>query len=158
VPTQPFAAIALAISICAIARADGQTAARQQEIKAVELRWLDHEDDPEVVKFILADDFVHVLPAEFIGKHDHLEYLRKHPDQLRGARCFEELRVRIYAEVGVATGIVYAVRSDGTPKRTNFTDVFVRRNGAWLAVNAQESPVDPQVHSNSVAAPGNCLK
>jgi Domain of unknown function (DUF4440) len=158
VPIQSFAAIALAIFTCAIVRADGQTAAREQEIKAVEQRWLDHEDRPEVVEFILADDFVHVLPVGFIGKRDHLEYLRKHPDHLRGIRCFEELRVRLYAEVAVATGIVYAVRSDGTPKRTNFTDVFVRRNGAWLAVNAQESPVDPQIHSNSAAAPGNCLK
>ena len=154
--TQSFAAFALAVFICAPVRADQQPQAKQREVKAVEQRWLDHEDRADVVASILADDFVHVLPAGFVGKNEHLQYLRKHSDALRGTRCFEELKVRIYGETAVATGIVYSVRTDGTSRRTGFTDVFVRRSGAWLAVNAQESPLDPQIPA--ATAPESCRK
>jgi len=59
-----------------------------------------------VVQSILADDFVHVLPIGFIGKDDHLGYLRQHTNAFPGTKRFEELRVRIYGDVAVATGIV----------------------------------------------------
>lgn len=132
------------ISTCIALGAEGQPQVMEQEVKAVEQRWLDNENRPEVLQSILADDFVHVLPSGFIGKSDQLGYLRKHPDAFRGTRRFEELRVRIYAEVAVATGIVSTVRSaNGKPARTAFTDVFVRRAGQWLAVNAQELPLEP---------------
>ena len=130
----------------------------EQEVRAVEQRWLAAEDDPEVVKSILADDFVHVLETGFIGKDDQLGYLRKHGDSLHGSRCFEELNVRIYGQVAIATGIVNAVRnSDGKQRGTAFTDVFVRRTGKWLAVNAQEISAVPGLN-NSKSGSGTCLK
>jgi hypothetical protein len=53
--------------------------------------------------------------------------------------------VRIYGEVAIATGIVSTVRDPGNKaNRTAFTDVFVRREGKWLAVNAQELPLQSQ--------------
>ena len=113
-----------------------------QEVRAVEQRWLENEDRPDVVQSILADDFVHVLPAGFISKEDHLAFLRKHPNAFPGSKHFEELRVRIYGEVAIATGIVSTIHDSGAKaKRTAFTDVFVRRDGKWLAVNAQELPL-----------------
>lgn len=111
----------------------------EQEVRAVEQRWLENEERPDVVQSILADDFVHVLPVGFIGRDDHLNYLRQHPNSFPGTKHFEELRVRIYGDVAVATGIVSTLLDPNSkPKRTAFTDVFVRRAGKWLAVNAQE--------------------
>jgi hypothetical protein len=122
--------------------AESQRQTAEQEVKAVEQRWLENEERPEFVESILADDFVHVLPAGMINKEEHLNYLRQHPHAFPGAKHFEELRVRIYGEVAIANGIVSTVRDSGrSPKRRVFTDVFVRREGKWLAVNAQETPL-----------------
>ena len=83
-----------------------------------------------------------MLPAGFITKNDQLAYLRKHPNAFPGTKHFEELRVRIYGDVAIATGIVNTIQDPGAKaKRNSFTDVFVRRNGKWLAVNAQELPL-----------------
>jgi ketosteroid isomerase-like protein len=148
--------IILAMGIPSWAEDNLQT--MEQEVRAVEQRWLAAEDDPEVVKSILADDFVHVLETGFISKEDQLEYLRKHTDSWHGSRCFEELSVRIYGQIAIATGIVNAVRSgDGKQRRTAFTDVFVRRTGKWLAVNAQEISALPGFN-NSRPGSGSCLK
>jgi hypothetical protein len=114
----------------------------EQEVKAVEQRWLENEDRPDVLESILANDFVHVLTVGFITKDDQLAYLRKHPNAFPGSKHFEQLRVRIYEDVAIATGIVSTIPDPGAKaKRTAFTDVFVRRDGKWLAVNAQELPL-----------------
>jgi len=136
--------LCIAISISSYASPQPQPPSQkmEEEVKAVELRWLENEDRPDVLESILADDFVHVLPAGFITKNDQLAYLRKHPNAFPGTKHFEELRVRIYGDVAIATGIVNTIQDPGAKaKRNSFTDVFVRRNGKWLAVNAQELPL-----------------
>ena len=45
--------------------------------------------------------------------------------------------------IHVATGIVRTDLGAGSPKRSAFTDLFVRRKGQWFAVNAQELPLSP---------------
>jgi hypothetical protein len=143
---RPFSTVCFAIIILARVSpvTDGQSETMEQEVRAVEQRWLENEARPDVVQSILADDFVHVLPVGFISKDDHLAYLRQHPNSFPGAKHFEELRVRIYGDVAVATGIVSTLRDQTSqPKRTAFTDVFVQRAGKWLAVNAQELPLEP---------------
>jgi hypothetical protein len=136
--------LCIAISISSYASPQPQPPSQEmeEEVKAVEQRWLENEDRPDVLESILADDFVHVLPAGFITKNDQLAYLRKHPNAFPGTKHFEELRVRIYGDVAIATGIVNTIQDPGAKaKRNSFTDVFVRRNGKWLAVNAQELPL-----------------
>ena len=140
-----IACVALSISPFASPQSESHTQSQkmEEEVKAVEQRWLQNEDRPDVVESILADDFVHVLAIGFITKEDQLAYLRKHPNAFPGTKHFEELRVRTYGDVAIATGIVNSVQAPGAkPKRTAFTDVFVRRNGKWLAVNAQELPLE----------------
>ena len=141
--------VAVSISSFASPRTQSQPQTQsqkmEQEVKAVEQLWLENEDRPDVVQSILADDFVHVLPVGFINKEDQLAFLRKHPNAFPGSKHFEELRVRIYGDVAIATGIVSTVHDPGAKaNRTAFTDVFVRREGKWLAVNAQELPLQSQ--------------
>lgn len=113
----------------------------QRQVRAVEERWLAHVADPQVVATLLADDFVHVLPGGFVDKREHLQYLRDHPDAFPGRKHFAALRIRIYGQTAVATGIVSSESAEGYSKLTAFTDVFVLRHGLWLAVSAQELPL-----------------
>jgi len=54
----------------------------------------------------------------------------------------DQMQVRVYGDVGIANGIVLTTDEQGRElERIIFTDVFVRRNGRWEAVNAQENAV-----------------
>lgn len=111
----------------------------QKAIADVEERWLQHIDDPAVLQSILADDFVHVLPSGLITKQQHIDYVKAHPRSAQETRQFENLTVRVYEDTGIADGIVSVSNATGTHKSV-FSDVFVKRNGQWQAVNAQETP------------------
>jgi len=121
-----------------------------RDVERVEQRWLAAENDPAVLETILADDFVHALPAGLITKQQQIDYLRAHPSsRIQEQRKFERLDVRVYGDTAIANGIVAAATADGgAARRTVFTDVFVKRNGAWQAVNAQENPMEQRGAEN----------
>jgi hypothetical protein len=131
--------VTLAACIILIAGAvpGGTAADRRQTLLDLERRWLAAEDDPDALETILADDFVHVLPFGLVSKKEQIAYLRAHPAPHREER-FEDLRARLYGDVGIVNGIVAATDAEGNVTKTVFTDVFVRRGGRWQAVNAQE--------------------
>ncbi len=110
-------------------------------LTALENRWLAAEDDPGALEPVLADDFIHVLPAGFVTKEEQLSFMREHPRGRSGSRHFEDLRVRVYGTAGVVNGVVVATSAEGKVGRTLFTDVFAYRGGRWQAVNAQELPL-----------------
>ena len=120
------------------AKTTGADYNNEQALLQLEKKWLAAEDDPGTLESILAEDFIHVLPAGFVSKKEQLDYMRSHPVPKREARHFEDLRVRIFGTVGVVNGIVVATGPDGKTRRTIFTDVFAYRGGKWQAVNAQE--------------------
>ncbi|HEY2782546.1 MAG TPA: nuclear transport factor 2 family protein [Steroidobacteraceae bacterium] len=112
-------------------------AAAQAQVLQLEEKWLASETDPEALESILADDFIHVLKSGFISKQDHIAYWRAHPVRDAAKKSFDDLRVRIFGNVGIATGIVVH-EAAGKIRKTAFTDVFAYREGKWQAVNAQE--------------------
>ena len=108
----------------------------RSEILRLEDEWL-HAHDAATLERILAPDFVHVLPSgDFITKEQHIAWFRQHGSN-SDAR-FRNERVRIYGNVAIVTGTVVA-----KARETVFTDVFVKRDGRWQAVNAQENVVTP---------------
>lgn len=115
----------------------------QKTIADLEMHWLQHLDDPAVLQTILADDFVHALPSGFINKQQHIDYVKAHPRSPQENRSFENLKIRVYGDTGIANGIV-VISGPGGTHRNVFTDVFVKRGGHWRAVNAQENPEQPQ--------------
>jgi hypothetical protein len=119
--------------------ARGAAEKSKQEVLDLENHWLQVEDDPAALESILAPDFLHVVPAGIITKDEQLSFMRKHPSHDPGSKHFENLHVRIYGNVAIVNGVVVATRTEGTQK-TLFTDVFVRRDGRWQTVNAQELP------------------
>jgi len=113
----------------------------KQALLDLENRWLASEDDPDVLQNILADDFIHALPMGFVTKDEQLGYMRKMKEPPpHGARHFGEIHIRVYGDAGIVNGILAEDLPNGGTRRTVFTDVFVRRDGRWKAVNAQELP------------------
>lgn len=118
------------------------------QIVRIEHRWLSAQisGNLAVLDRILAPDFVRPDAAggRFITKAQMMAYLKAHPmRRSQGpAPRFSRLRVTIYGNVAIARGILTAAGAHGTPPRkTLFTDVFVRRRGRWRAVSAQENRV-----------------
>jgi hypothetical protein len=90
-----------------------------------------------------------VAAGVFLTKTQHIEWAVGHPDAGNHRKTFEELRVRVYGDTGIATGIVLDVDPSGRRSRTIFTDVFVRRHGRWQAVNAQENQIPARAGGRS---------
>ncbi len=111
-------------------------------IARIEHRWL-ATSDTAVLRRILAPDFVHIVPGgETLTRAEHLAWVAAHPHVPSVRRRFVRLGVRLYGTTAIANGIVEADSSTGKElSRTAFTDVFVKRNGRWRAVNAQEDVV-----------------
>src|SRR5437763_14354265 len=115
----------------------------QAALIALENEWLANLHNPAVLEKILASDFVHPLPTgDFVTKAQHIQFSSTHlPPPTRKQR-FDQMQVRVYGDVGVVNGIVLTTDEQGREgERTIFTDVFVRRNGRWEAVNAQENAI-----------------
>ncbi len=113
-------------------------------LEAIERQWLASEHDSTALGRILADDFLHPVPAGvFLTKAQHIEWAVRHPAPTGRQQRLDQLRIRRYGDVGLVTGLVVTTEGDGREDRSVFTDVFVRRNGRWQAVNAQENAVQP---------------
>ena len=143
-PVLIFASAFLLLS-CAIApaRPSRSTDSDKEALQKLEDRWLASENDPEALKTILADDFIHALPIGFITKAEQIEYVARMKNAETGKKHFEDLHVRVYGNVGIVNGIVVN-ETEKNEQKTVFTDVFVKRNGEWQAVNAQEVPFRPK--------------
>lgn len=134
--------LACALATTAAAQRSADSTNDQRALLALEDHWLAFEDNPDSLAPILASDFIHALPFGFITRDDQLGFMRRlqnHPPPPPGVKHFEERRVRVYGDVGIVNGIVVEDTTGGQ-RRTVFTDVFVRRDGRWQAVNAQELP------------------
>lgn len=151
---KPWHCMCLALLGCTSAAAVDQNEAQpvlrtpetdRTSIEILEHDWLAHESDRASLERILADDFVHVVPqGVFLNREQHLEWALKYPLPANRRTRFEDLRVRVYGDTAVATGIVDNSDAAGADvRRTVFTDVFVYRTGTWRAVNAQENAVLP---------------
>ena len=110
------------------------------DIVQLENQWLQAEDNPKTLQSILADDFVHLAPDGLVTKDEQIRYLTTHRNGQEQGKHFEDMRVRMFANIAIANGIV-ASAENGKIEKTLFTDVFAYRSGKWQAVNAQETPL-----------------
>ena len=82
-------------------------------------------------------------PGEFLTKEQHIAWNAKHPLPPNHTARFERLQVRLYGNVGIASGIVASSDGGDHVARSLFTDVFAFRDGRWQAVHAQETSLTP---------------
>ena len=115
----------------------------QAALIALENEWLANLHNPAVLEKILASDFLHPLPTgDFVSKAQHIQFSATHLPTPNRKQRFDQMQVRVYGDVGIVNGIVLTTDEQShEAERTIFTDVFVRRNGRWKAVNAQENAV-----------------
>jgi len=106
--------------------------------------------DTTVLERILADDFVGIDPiGTFYDKAAMISHTREAPKYFVSNHA-NEIKVRFYGDTAVAQGSETWERRSGEPLRGRFvrTDTWVRRNGNWQIVAAEdliapEQPVKP---------------
>lgn len=92
--------------------------------------------DAAKFRSMLADDFTAVLASGLVV--DRAEFLRlaaERPD-VREFRL-RDVTIRGYGDAAVVGALATYRRADGTPVRTRYTSVFVRRGGRWAIVSVQ---------------------
>jgi hypothetical protein len=120
-----------------------QAAARTEhkpgELEQVEKEWL-YAKDRSTLERIIAADFVGIgVLGTLDSKADRVQRFRPGPSPPAASESLEDLRVRYYGDVGIVNGRVVGAYKDGkTAYEVRFTDVFNNRDGAWVAINAQE--------------------
>lgn len=112
--------------------------------------------DAATLEPMLADDFVY--RTHFGAEADKAEFLKSiasFPVKIISIRG-EELKVNVYGETAVLTGVQLAKASAPEGKVEDsavaFADVFVRREGRWLMVLAYgvELPPTPDEDSSTI--------
>ncbi|HEY9429025.1 MAG TPA: nuclear transport factor 2 family protein [Gemmatimonadaceae bacterium] len=110
-------------------------------ILQLESRWLAAHDSATLSR-ILAADFVHpVASGYFLDRSQHIAWVVNHPPDTTVDRRLSDMRVRFYGPTAVVTGMVIRSRDGSEIGRNVFTDVFVKREGRWQAVSAEETTV-----------------
>ena len=133
---------------------NGEVEREKAAVAHLEDEWLHALNNANInaIAEVLADDFVRPAPdpGRFVDKPDLLSFYRSHlstqgPDQRR----IEDMTVTLYGSTALARGVLTTTNKEGhVIQKLLFTDVFVRRDGKWQAVSAQENPVTtPQISS-----------
>lgn len=97
--------------------------------------------DTLALERILADDFVGVDPqGNFYDKATMIENTRQAPKYFASNKI-GKVTVRFFGSTAVAQGEESWVRRQGERGRFVWTDTWVRRNGKWQIVSAQDASV-----------------
>lgn len=98
--------------------------------------------DADAVGCILGDDFQDVDPNGQV--HDRAETLAGVPHRKPGTNQLSELTPHVYGDFGYIRGLATLINAQGkTVAQVRFTDIYVYRDGRWLAVAGQESLLPP---------------
>jgi ketosteroid isomerase-like protein len=136
-----FAGILICFLYAARAQ-ESSTAEAERYIKESERLWAESvaNGDASVVERILADDYVGVDPdGGFYDKAKMVSGTREAPKEYI-SNHLNEVKVRFFGDTAVAQGSESWVRRRGSPLRGRFvwTDTWIRRNGKWQIVAAED--------------------
>jgi ketosteroid isomerase-like protein len=104
--------------------------------------------DASVLERVLTEDFVYRSPGQEVTKDDFLKLCAKFPCEIISIRG-EELKVNVYGNLAVVTGLQIAKTASGEGKEETsavaFTDVFVKQKDKWMlslahAVDLPQAP------------------
>jgi hypothetical protein len=132
--------LALILGLCCIAPTAG-AADDDHSVLDAERRWLTafEKHDTAALATILADNFVHInyrgqllnRDAAIAGAKNRMPYKQLLSDET----------VQLAGNAAVVHGINSISQNGTVVLRLRFTDVFERRGGKWLAISAQETPI-----------------
>lgn len=147
--TRPLIALAVLVVACFSALPVGAQAPEHLRMKGVseqqqmvdevlrlERQMMDaiRDKNAKALEPILFDDFVYRSPEGEVGRADFLKNINALPGRLLSVEG-KDLRVRIFGEMAVLTGVQLTVlRTDDGKELESlvaFTDIFVRRERRW---------------------------
>jgi ketosteroid isomerase-like protein len=102
----------------------------------------DKAKDEEALGRILADDWFYLGPQGTMTKAQELAEVRKRDENI-ASLTLQDMKVRVYGDVAIVT---FREQEISTKKHADssgrflYTDVFVKRQGRWQAVNSQGTP------------------
>jgi ketosteroid isomerase-like protein len=136
----------------------GQTSGNQEKVQEagkgslvdtftkIEKDWWDADkaQDEKALGRILADDWVYLGQEGTMTKAQELADVKKKRDENIASLAVMDMKVRVYGDVAIVT---FREHENSTKKNTDssgdylYTDVFVKRQGHWQAVNSQGTPL-----------------
>ncbi len=120
----------------------GSQSESERYIRESEKQWAESVStgDTSVIERILADDFLGVSPeGKLYDKKEMMADTRNAPKYFV-SNHLNQLKVRFYGDAAVAQGDESWERRSGEPRRGRFvwTDTWIRRNGRWQIVAAED--------------------
>jgi uncharacterized protein (TIGR02246 family) len=115
-----------------------------QTLQAIERAWLNAEKNHDATAFekLVADDWIAISPD---GKSQTKD---ERAAEIKTAHVVSatlgEMKVRVFGDTAVVTGTDNEITmTDGKKSSDHYvwTDVFVKRNGKWLAVASQTAQI-----------------
>ena len=137
------AVLTLAISTQASAKCDGIGKHDPKVLKYIcdsERGWAESvaSGDASTVRRILADDFIGVDPkGPLYRKPEMVADTAKAPQYFRSNRL-NDVIVRFYGSMAVAQGSETWERKNGVKGRFVWTDTWLKRNGRWQIIAAED--------------------
>jgi ketosteroid isomerase-like protein len=119
-------------------------AAISETLQAMEHSWLNAEKNHDTAAFekIVADDWIAIGPD---GKsQSKVERAAEIKAAHITSATMGDMKVRVFGDTAVVTGTDDESTMEGGKKSSDhyaWTDVFVRRNGKWLAVASQTAQI-----------------
>jgi uncharacterized protein (TIGR02246 family) len=135
-----FLSLVLSVAVPAQQPKPDSDAAISQELQAIERDWLNAEKNHDAVAFekIVADDWIAITPD---GKSQtKAERAAEIKSAHTTSATLGDMKVRVFGDTAVVTGTDDEITMEGGKKSADhyvWTDVFVKRNGKWLAVASQ---------------------
>jgi uncharacterized protein (TIGR02246 family) len=119
-------------------------AAISQELQAIERNWLDAEKSHDAAAFekLVADDWIAITPDG--RSQTKAERASEIKTAHTTSATLGDMKVRVFGDTAVVTGTDDEVTVTGGKESSEhyvWTDVFVKRNGKWLAVASQTALV-----------------
>jgi hypothetical protein len=101
--------------------------------------------DVEALDRILADDwFGTLIWGNLVGKAAFLREIKSRSSQ-RGkvglplSHSNDEIKIRLYGDVAIVTGVLKERYEGYTPIRLQYTNVYLKREGEWRAISTHDS-------------------
>ena len=137
--------LAAVASLCVVRAQDFGTKEAERYIIECERQWAESvaSGETDTLQKILADDMVGVDPeGGTYGKAKMIADTREAPKYFL-SNHLNEVKVRFYGDAAVAQGSESWVRRTGAPHRGRFvwTDTWIRRDGRWQIVAAEDLTV-----------------
>ena len=127
-------------SVSATASASVSATEEQDAVLAQEARWLTAitAGDRDTIESILSPDFKHITSeGTLLGRDEEIASIVPVTFTMNAT----EQTVDIVGDTAVIHGVNTLTDSGNVLARERFTDVFVKQNGTWMALSAQETAI-----------------